>query len=87
MGVTDFVSGELIEIIEWTDDTRDTLSARYPDRDRAIKRARADYEALTKVSQIFSAALDEVPAMVASQVEAAKANAALSAIEKAMAEA
>ena len=38
MGVTDFVSGELIEIIEWTDDTRDTLSARYPDRDRAIKR-------------------------------------------------
>jgi len=41
--------------------------------DRAVKRARADYEALTKVSQVFSAALDEVPGMVAAQVEAAKA--------------
>ena len=40
---------------------------------RAVKRARADFEALTKVSQIFSAALDEVPAMVAAQVDAAKA--------------
>jgi membrane protease subunit (stomatin/prohibitin family) len=29
---------ELIEIIEWTDDSRDTLSYRFPDRDRAIKR-------------------------------------------------
>jgi alanyl-tRNA synthetase len=40
---------------------------------RAVKRARGDFEALTKVSQIFSAALDEVPGMVAAQVEAAKA--------------
>ncbi|MCU1234052.1 MAG: alanyl-tRNA synthetase [Candidatus Solibacter sp.] len=40
---------------------------------RAVKRARADYEALTKVSQVFSASLDELPAMVAAQVEAAKA--------------
>ncbi len=40
---------------------------------RAVKRARADFEALTKVSQVFSAALDEVPGMVAAQVEAAKA--------------
>ncbi len=29
---------EFIEIIEWTDDSRDTLSYRFPDRDRAIKR-------------------------------------------------
>jgi excisionase family DNA binding protein len=29
---------EFIEIIEWLDDTRDTLSHRYPDDDRAIKR-------------------------------------------------
>jgi hypothetical protein len=29
---------ELIEIIEWTDDSRDTLSYRFPDGDRAIKR-------------------------------------------------
>jgi alanyl-tRNA synthetase len=40
---------------------------------RAVRRARADFEALTRVSQVFSAALDEVPAMVAAQVEAAKA--------------
>jgi alanyl-tRNA synthetase len=40
---------------------------------RAVKRARADFEALSKVSQVFSAALDEVPGMVAAQVEAAKA--------------
>ena len=32
------ISGELIEIIEWTDDSRDTLSYRFPDEDRAIKR-------------------------------------------------
>jgi alanyl-tRNA synthetase len=38
-----------------------------------VKRARADFEALSKVSQVFSAALDEVPGMVAAQVEAAKA--------------
>ena len=40
---------------------------------RAVRRARADFEALTRVSQVFSAALDEVPAMVAAQVEAARA--------------
>jgi excisionase family DNA binding protein len=33
----DFFSGELIEIIEWTDDTRDTLVWRFPDHDHAIK--------------------------------------------------
>src|SRR5262249_25089127 len=39
---------------------------------RAVRRARADFEALSKVSQLFSASLDEAPAMVAAQVEAAK---------------
>jgi len=38
VGLGDFVTGELIEIVEWTDDSRDTLSYRFPDRDRAIKR-------------------------------------------------
>ena len=37
MGVMDFVKGELIEIVEWTDDSRDTLTHRFPDRDKAIK--------------------------------------------------
>jgi len=37
MGLTDFFRGELIDIIEWTDDSRDTLSWRFPDEDKAIK--------------------------------------------------
>ena len=31
MGLMDFIKGELIDIIEWTDDSRDTLSFRFPD--------------------------------------------------------
>ncbi len=38
MGLMDFVRGQLLEIIEWTDDSRDTLSYRYPDDDKEIKR-------------------------------------------------
>jgi membrane protease subunit (stomatin/prohibitin family) len=38
MGLMDFIKGELIEIIEWTDDSRDTLSYRFPDEDKEIKR-------------------------------------------------
>jgi len=37
MGITDFLRGELIDVIEWTDDSRDTLSYRFPDEDKAIK--------------------------------------------------
>jgi excisionase family DNA binding protein len=37
MGLMDFIKGELIDVIEWTDDSRDTLSFRYPDEDKAIK--------------------------------------------------
>jgi excisionase family DNA binding protein len=39
MGLMDFIKGELIEIIEWTDDSRDTLSYRFPDEDKEIKRS------------------------------------------------
>ena len=38
MGLMDFIKGQLIEIIEWTDDSRDTLSYRWPDDDKEIKR-------------------------------------------------
>jgi excisionase family DNA binding protein len=38
MGLMDFIRGELIEIIEWTDDSRDTLSYRFPDQDKEIKK-------------------------------------------------
>ncbi|HQZ39633.1 MAG TPA: SPFH domain-containing protein, partial [Vicinamibacterales bacterium] len=37
MGLMDFIKGELLEIIEWTEDSRDTLSYRFPDEDKAIK--------------------------------------------------
>ena len=37
MGIMDFIKGELLDVIEWTDDSRDTLSWRYPDDDKAIK--------------------------------------------------
>jgi len=37
MGLLDLIKGELIEIIEWTDDSRDTLTHRFPDADKAIK--------------------------------------------------
>lgn len=38
MGLMDFIKGQLLEIIEWTDDSRDTLTYRYPDGDKEIKR-------------------------------------------------
>jgi len=38
MGITDFIRSQFLEIIEWTDDSRDTLSFRFPDEDKEIKR-------------------------------------------------
>ena len=37
MGFMDFIKGELIDLIEWSDDSRDTLCYRFPDEDKAIK--------------------------------------------------
>jgi len=37
MGIMDVIRGELIEIIEFNDDSRDTISWRFPDSDREIK--------------------------------------------------
>ena len=38
MSMMDLVKSQLVEIIEWTDDSRDTLSYRFPDEDKEIKR-------------------------------------------------
>src|SRR5215468_7439297 len=38
MGLMDFIKGQFLEIIQWEDDSRDTLSFRYPDEDKEIKR-------------------------------------------------
>ena len=35
--IMNFVRKQLIEVIEWTDDSRDTLSYRWPDEDKEIK--------------------------------------------------
>lgn len=40
---------------------------------RAVARAHADYEALNKAAQLFSVPLDEVPNMIAAQLENARA--------------
>jgi excisionase family DNA binding protein len=38
MGLFNFIKGQLLEVIEWNDDSRDTLSYRFPDEDKEIKR-------------------------------------------------
>src|SRR5213592_73495 len=37
MAIIDFLAKQFIDIIEWTDDSRDTLSYRFPDEDKEIK--------------------------------------------------
>ena len=37
MALFDFLSGEFIDVIEWTDDTRDTMVWRFERRGNAIK--------------------------------------------------
>ena len=38
MSILSFLKSQALEVIEWTDDSRDTLSYRFPDDDKAIKR-------------------------------------------------
>ena len=37
MAIIDFLKKQFIDIIEWTDDSRDTLTFRFPDEDQEIK--------------------------------------------------
>src|SRR5438874_11931598 len=37
MAIIDFLKKQFIDIIEWTDDSRDTLSYHFPDEDKEIK--------------------------------------------------
>ena len=37
MGLMDYLKGQFLEIIQWQDDSRDTISFRYPDQDKEIK--------------------------------------------------
>jgi excisionase family DNA binding protein len=38
MGLMDYLKTQFLEIIQWEDDSRDTISFRYPDMDKEIKR-------------------------------------------------
>ncbi len=38
MGLMNYLKTQLLEIIQWEDDSRDTISWRYPDEDKEIKR-------------------------------------------------
>jgi alanyl-tRNA synthetase len=55
------------------DKIRNTVRLEFLCGSRAIARARADFDALSRAAQIFSSALDEVPALAAAQMEAARA--------------
>jgi len=52
---------------------RQTVRVEFLCGGRATRRARADYDALNRVAQLFSASFDEAPVMVAAQLDAARA--------------
>ena len=52
---------------------RQTVRVEFLCGDRAIRRARADFELLQKTSQTLSGAMEEVPSLVAALVESSKA--------------
>jgi alanyl-tRNA synthetase len=54
------------------DKVRQTTRVEFLCGARAVRQARADYEALYQAAQLFSAPLAEVPALVAAQQEAAR---------------
>jgi len=51
---------------------RDTVRVQFLCGLRAVRRARTDYDALARIAQTFSAALDETPSLVAAQLESAR---------------
>jgi alanyl-tRNA synthetase len=60
-------------LIRKLEKVRQTVRVEFLCGGRAVRRARADYQALNRVAQLFSASLDEAPAMVAAQLETARA--------------
>jgi len=61
-------------LVRKLDKVRQTTRVEFLCGGRAIRRARADYDALYKTAQLFRAQLDEVPALVAAQLETANMN-------------
>ena len=59
-------------LLRRTEKIRQSVRVEFVCGGRAVRRARADFEALSRVAQLFSAPLDEAAAMVAAQLDAAK---------------
>jgi alanyl-tRNA synthetase len=59
-------------LLRKTEKIRQSVRVEFLCGARALRRAHADYEALSRVAQIFSSSLDEAPAVVAAQMEAAR---------------
>jgi alanyl-tRNA synthetase len=59
-------------LIRKIEKVRDTTRVEFVCGGRAIRRARADFEALSAAGQLFSAALDDVPAVAAAHLESAR---------------
>jgi alanyl-tRNA synthetase len=67
-------TGEIgVALLRKTEKIRQATRVEFVCGNRAVRRARADYEALAKAAQLFSSGLDEVPAAVAAQLETARA--------------
>src|SRR5450631_2519011 len=60
-------------LLRRTEKIRQSVRVEFVCGGRAVRHARQDFEALTRIAQLFSAPLDEVAPMVAAQLEAAKA--------------
>ena len=60
-------------LIRKLEKVRDTTRVEFVCGARAVRRARADFDALSAAAQLFSASLDAVPAAAAAQAEAARA--------------
>ncbi|HLK65241.1 MAG TPA: alanyl-tRNA editing protein [Bryobacteraceae bacterium] len=61
-------------LLRKSDKVRQTTRVEFLCGGRAVRRARADYDALYKTAQLFRAQLDEVPTLVGAQLESANAS-------------
>ena len=59
-------------LLRRTEKIRQSVRLEFVCGGRAVRRARRDFEALSKIAQLFSAPLDEVAPLVATQLETAK---------------
>jgi alanyl-tRNA synthetase len=67
-------TGEIgVVLLRKTEKIRQATRVEFVCGGRAVRRARADYEALSRAAQLFSSTLEEVPATIAAQLEASRA--------------